>query len=164
MLVIGKPQIEFPKLLGIPTIEDSTGASQHRAVVHLLNNWGILKNVIGLCFDTTASNTGRFKGSATTIESTIGKSVLWLACRHHVYELHVKHVSDSIIGKRNTPSEALFVRFQKEWPNIDQDHTVSDSSIRKTNYLFLLMIPFLYRICPCLTLKWMLVCKISLIP
>jgi hypothetical protein len=31
-----------------------------------------LKNVIGLCFDTTASNTGCLKGSATIIESTVG--------------------------------------------------------------------------------------------
>lgn len=128
VLISGKPQIESPKLLGIPVIPDSTGVAQHLAVVDLLEDWGILKNVIGLCFDTTASNTGRLKGSATLIESTVGHSVLWLACRHHVYEVHVKHVSDSIIGKGNSPSEALFIRFQKEWPNIDQDHTVSDSS------------------------------------
>jgi hypothetical protein len=72
-----------------------------------------LKNVIGLCFDTTASNTGRLKGSAAIIKSTVDHSVLRLACRHHVYELDMKHVSVSIIGKRNSQSEALFVKFQK---------------------------------------------------
>jgi hypothetical protein len=59
-----KPQIESPKLLEIPVIPDSTGVAQHRAVVNLLEDWGILKNVIGLCSDTTASNTGSLKGSA----------------------------------------------------------------------------------------------------
>ena len=67
VLVSGKPQIESPKLLGISVIPDSTGVAQHLAVVDLLEDWGILKNVIGLCFDTTASNTGRLKGSATII-------------------------------------------------------------------------------------------------
>ncbi len=100
-------------MLGIPVIPDSTGVAQHRAVVDLLEDWGILNNVIGLCFDTTASNTGRLKGSAAIIKSTVDHSVLWLACRHHVYELDMKHVSVSIIGKRNSPSEALFVRFKK---------------------------------------------------
>lgn len=51
-------------------------------------------------FDTTSSNTGRFKGSATAIESTLNKAVLWLACYHHVYEIHVKHVSDYFMGKK----------------------------------------------------------------
>jgi hypothetical protein len=35
VLVSGKPQIESPKLLGIPVISDSTGVAHHRAVVDL---------------------------------------------------------------------------------------------------------------------------------
>jgi hypothetical protein len=45
----------------------------------------------------------------------------------------VKHVSDCIIGKRNIPSESLFVRFQKEWPDLDQDQAVrSQDSFKKS--------------------------------
>ena len=121
MLVSGFPTLSAPKLLGIPVIQDSTGSSQHNAVVQLLGEWDILDKVIGLVFDTTSSNTGRFKGSATAIETTLKKAVMWLACRHHVYEIHVKHVSDHFMGKRNSPSESLFVRFQKEWAELDLD-------------------------------------------
>ncbi len=50
-----------------------------------------------------------------------------------MYEIHVKHVSDCIIGKRNSPSESLFVRFQKEWPDLDQDQAVrSQDSLKKS--------------------------------
>lgn len=121
MLVSGFPTLSTPKLLGIPVIQDSTGSSQHNAVVQLLGEWDILDKVIGLVFDTTSSNTGRFKGSATAIETTLKKAVMWLACRHHVYEIHVEHVSDHFMGKRNSPSESLFVRFQKEWAELDLD-------------------------------------------
>jgi hypothetical protein len=62
---------------------NSTGSSQHDAVVNLLKEWKAIDNVIGLVFDTTASNTGRIKGSATAIQKKMGRSLLWLACRHH---------------------------------------------------------------------------------
>ncbi|KZR97635.1 Cc8K15.2-like protein, partial [Daphnia magna] len=80
-------------LLGIPVIKDSTGMSQHNAVIKLLDEWEVTDNVVGMVFDTTASNTGRWKGCATSIEFTLDRAVLWLACRHHMYELHVKHVA-----------------------------------------------------------------------
>ena len=55
-----------------------------------------------MVFDTTASNTGRHKGSASAIEATLGSAILWLACHHHVYEIHVKHVSDHVLGTTKT--------------------------------------------------------------
>ncbi|KZS02306.1 Uncharacterized protein APZ42_000705 [Daphnia magna] len=123
ILISGKPDLENPKLLGIPVIANSTGEAQHNAVIDLLREWKVFDKVVGLVFDTTASNTGRLKGSATSIEKTLGRAVLWFACRHHVYEIHVKHVSDSVMGKRNSPSEALFVRFQKDWKDFDQEQS-----------------------------------------
>ena len=113
LLASSRPQLEQPKLLGIPVINDSTGSSQHNAIVALLRKWGVLDKVIGLVFDTTASNTGRLRGCATSMETTLKKSVLWLACRHHMYEIHIKHVSDALNGKRNCPSETLFVKIPK---------------------------------------------------
>lgn len=116
--------MKIQKLLGIPISENSTEMAQHGAIVKLLKSWEVFDKVIGLVFDTTASNTGRIKGCATTVEETLERAVLWFACRHHMYEIRIKHVSDEVIGKRNSPSESLFVRFQKEWKNFDQDKTV----------------------------------------
>jgi hypothetical protein len=108
-----------PKLLGIPSIPDSTGESQNKAVVTLMEDWEVIDSVVAMCFNTTASNTGRWKGSVALIERRLNHPVMWLACRHHVYELHIKHVAEFIMGKRNSPSEGLFRRFKKEW---DQDY------------------------------------------
>lgn len=139
ILVSGKPELEIPKLLGIPVISSITGAAQHDAIVNLLRSWKVIDNVVGLVFDTTASNTGRIKGCATVIEKTLDRAVLWFACRHHVYELHVKHVSDEIIGKRNSPSESLFVRFQKEWPDFNQDQAVSSIGLLYKDVFYILL-------------------------
>lgn len=110
ILVSGKPHLEAPKLLGVPIISDSTGLSQKNAVVNLLSTWEVTDNVIGLVFDTTASNTGIHRGCATLLEQQLGRAVLWLACRHHFYELHIKHVWSAVIGDSNSPIEPLLKR------------------------------------------------------
>jgi hypothetical protein len=125
-LISGFPQLESPKLLGVPNITNSTGRQQHDAVVRLLGKWGVFKELIALVFDTTSSNTGRFQGAATYIERTLGHAVLWFACRHHVFEIHIQHVAESICGKRNTPSESIFKRFQKDFPELNQDIQVNE--------------------------------------
>jgi hypothetical protein len=46
--------------------------------------------------------------------------ILWLACRHHVHEIHIKHVGDKVLGARGGPSDKLFVRFQDEFSSLDK--------------------------------------------
>ena len=102
-------------------IPDSNGDSQHKEVFKLLEEWNIVENIVGAVFDTTSSNSGRWKGSVTLIERRLNHHIFWLACRHHVYELHIKHVAEVVMGKRNSPSEGLFLRFQKEWDDFEKD-------------------------------------------
>ena len=65
-----------------------------------MENWDIpLNQIIAMCFDTTASNTGEHEGACKHyFEDTIARAVLWLACRHHIGELHIKHVDIRIRG------------------------------------------------------------------
>jgi hypothetical protein len=120
VLVSGGSFLRTPKLLGIPAMNDSTGLSQHNATMNLLEEWKIKDDVIALVFDTTASNTGRVNGCASLFEESLQHSILWLACRHHIYELHFKHVAGVIRGKTTGPTETLFVRFQADWDTLDQ--------------------------------------------
>ena len=47
------------QLLTVAKLTNGTGQSQANAVVTALEEWGLTENVIGMSFDTTASNTGR---------------------------------------------------------------------------------------------------------
>ena len=107
VLVSGGSFLPTPKLLGIPAMNGSTGLSQHNAVMNLLQEWKITDDVIALVFDTMASNTGRVHGCSALFEESLQRSILWLACRHHIYELHIKHVTDVIIGKTTGPTETF---------------------------------------------------------
>lgn len=126
VLISGFPLLESSKLLGVPIIPNSTGSAQHEAVVMLLEKWGVFRELIALVFDTTSSNTGRFQGAATCIEKTLGHAVLWCACRHHVFKIHIQHVAELICGKRKTPSEAIFKRFQNEFLDLKRETKVKE--------------------------------------
>ena len=69
------------------------------AVSEMIEKWHLpLEQIIGLCYDTTASNSGKEKGSVKLVEAIVKHACLWLACRHHVGELHIKHVNIRIRG------------------------------------------------------------------
>ena len=61
--------------------------------MELLKEWQIDHKIIGLLFDTTASNTGVHRGAAILLEQELttpqydNPRLLLLGCRHHVDEL-----------------------------------------------------------------------------
>ena len=48
--------------------------------------------------------------------------ILYLACRHHVYELHVKRVVQEMTGLTKDPGVPLFRRLKKEWHTLNIDY------------------------------------------
>lgn len=109
------------QLLGVPKLNSSTGEEQANAVVELLKEWDIMDYVSGICFDTTASNTGRLSGACKRIEDQLGKPLLYLACRHHINELVLKVAFEKSMNiKTSGPEVQIFKRFQNSWPNLDK--------------------------------------------
>lgn len=106
------------QLLGIPKLATATGSSIAEAVYDLSDEWITLQSYIGMCFDTTSVNTGRLNGACTLLEQKLGRSLLYLACRHHIFELPVAAIFNSMYGPSNGPTIALFDRFKKSWKDI----------------------------------------------
>jgi hypothetical protein len=120
ILVSGVPTAREGKLLAVPEIPDSTGASQAKAVYSALTDWNCIENVNGIVFDTTASNSGWMKGACVNIEEKLGKKQLWLACRHHVSERILSSTYILIFGKTTSPYNEAFKKFRDEiWKTID---------------------------------------------
>jgi hypothetical protein len=84
--------------------------------------------VKGLCFDTTATNTGRHLGTNIRFSQRQECILLELACRRHIYELHLKHFWEQITsGKTAAPENLMFKRFQTNWNDIKE--TVDSSNL-----------------------------------
>ena len=83
----------------------------------ILASWGLLPCIVGMVMDTTVSNTGVIKGAASKLEQILKHPVLWIGCRHHTCELHIKHACIAcrgdvfIKGKDNQ----LLKRLHTEW-------------------------------------------------
>ena len=110
-------------LLGAPVLPASTGMSMKNALVQqMLNVWDIHNDqIIALSWDTRASNTGHKTSSSTLFEQELQCSVMWLACYHHIGELHVKHAHIKVRGVWNGPSDKTFDDSCTEFPNLPAD-------------------------------------------
>ncbi|XP_074107200.1 uncharacterized protein LOC141532646 [Cotesia typhae] len=75
------------QLLGVPKMNSGTADNQTSAILSTLSEWGITNYVKAMCFDTTAVNTGIHNGTCKAIEKTLGRELIWLPCRHHIFEI-----------------------------------------------------------------------------
>ena len=106
------------KLLGVPKLGSGTGREIADAVAVLLVSWGAGIDTVGMCFDTTASNTGRFSGACVLLESLFQRPLLWMACRHHMFDVLLAEVFKECIGPSTGPDILLFKHFRSTWSKL----------------------------------------------
>lgn len=90
-----------------------------QAIIQTINEWNLRNRIKGLCFDTTASNTGTKNGVCVQLETEFGQQLLNLACRHHISEIMLEKVY-GIHDVLRSPNLELFGNFKDFWPRIDQ--------------------------------------------
>ena len=117
-IAISVPNIIPGQFLASLVIPDGTGLSMAKAVFELASEYCLLSKTEAMVFDTTASNTGQWKGSVSRFEKSEGRSLFWLACRHHISELHIKHTHEVLRGPSRGPDDPLFKRFKTIYGSI----------------------------------------------
>lgn len=90
------------QLLGAPILEDGGGFSIGNAVFSFLDDWNQLDKVECCCLDTTSTNTGCWQGAAVRLEQLIGRSLLYLPCRHHIAEVILRSVFERKVSMFKT--------------------------------------------------------------
>jgi len=106
------------KLLGVSALLSGTGRDTAEAVLQQLKSWQCDSVIIGMCFDTTASNTGRLSGACQLLENALNRNLLWLACRHHMHEILLSDVFTICFGPSSGPEVILFNRFREKWDKL----------------------------------------------
>lgn len=109
------------QLLGVPKLQSSSGSEIAGAVYKLLIDWNIADAIAGASFDTTACNSGRLRGAAVLLEQKLGRSLLYLPCRHHICELSLRAAFESKTGKTTGVNVPLFAKFKGLWKNMDKN-------------------------------------------
>jgi len=112
--------LDVEKLLGIPMLPVGTGVMMGNKVVEFVRDWpGVEEHLAGLCFDTTASNTGIHAGAITVVQQAFNRRLLFLACRHHMLEICASAVFDAFFASKG-PEIELFGRLKLQWDFIDK--------------------------------------------
>lgn len=107
------------QILGIPKII-GTGESEAKAVISVvLCEWKLNNQIKGLCFDTTASNTGINVGTYVKIEQLLQRELWNLSCCHHVLEIILSSVFLKAIRPSSGPNVEIFQNFCLKWSGID---------------------------------------------
>ncbi|KAL4090485.1 hypothetical protein QTP88_025312 [Uroleucon formosanum] len=107
------------QLLGVPALNTGTGSDQANAVYQTIVEWCLTENVQAFCSDATASNTGRLNGACVLLEQLLEREIVYLPCRHHIYEIVLKSVFDLKLSGTSGPDVAIFKRFQLAWVTMD---------------------------------------------
>ena len=110
------------KLIAVPETKSGTGKAESEVVLKELKDWDIKEQVVSLVFDTTASNTSGEVGACHYLELYVDSPVLWTACRHHVYELHIKKVTEVVTGQTKDPGVEIFRRLKSQWYSLVIDY------------------------------------------
>src|SRR6218665_722866 len=86
------------KLLGVRLLlPNGTGQAEATAVFSLIQEWDLAGRVKFMCFDTTPSNIEAQAGACVLLEKKLGRDLISLACRHHIMELIVAKVFETLM-------------------------------------------------------------------
>lgn len=117
ILVSGKG---VDQLLAVPKLPDGKGETMASAIFETILSWNLYDKIKCMCFDTTASNTGRINGACVLLEQKMQKELIWFACRHHILEILLESVVVTAVGPSSGPEIMIFKRFKSYWAKINQ--------------------------------------------
>ena len=109
------------QLLCVPKLQAGSGQAIANALYDNVKDWELENCICSICFDTTASNTGKKKGACVLFEQMLEKDILYLACRHHIHEIMLQAVFFATMGPSTSPDIPLFMRFKNSWIQISAD-------------------------------------------
>ncbi|KAK3907392.1 2-succinyl-5-enolpyruvyl-6-hydroxy-3-cyclohexene-1-carboxylate synthase [Frankliniella fusca] len=113
------------QLLGAVPVPNGKANEIVAAVMGQVSAWGITEQVKALSFDTTSVNTGWKNGAAVGIERALGKDLLWLPCRHHVFERVLEDVFHTVMGPSTGPEVGIFRVLQQKWASVDHQKFIT---------------------------------------
>ena len=83
-------------------------------IIEILEENSLKEDIKGLVFDIIASNIGKEKGENSRLNIYLGRPVMHLACKHHVYECHIKNAA-KLFRTTSGPENQLFKKLLDEF-------------------------------------------------
>jgi hypothetical protein len=136
-------------LLGIVECDSSKGSDMADVIHEILMFYEITSDqIFAVCCDTTAANTGCYKGANILVSEILQKHLSWFMCRRHVLEVHITHYMAALTGiKTKGPRRELYVRLKDAWPRLKPKlEASSNEELVKFNWKSLIVGSDIHRI------------------
>lgn len=104
--------------LGLFPVESKRSADCVPPIMNAIEKNSLQQRVVGLVCDTEAVNTGRLTGICVEIERALKTPVLHLMCRHHIFEVVLRDVFESIFGGTTGARITTFDILKESWHEI----------------------------------------------
>ena len=103
-------------LLGVVPCPSGKGDDMAVYIQNVLEYYDVTENIIAVCADTTASNTGSKNGAIVILSKVFDQPFIWLLCRHHIAEIHISWCFKALSKTKTTgPSKQMYKDFQQQW-------------------------------------------------
>lgn len=109
--------------LGPNIINDHGAATCATEIIDVITEYNLFNRIIGIVCDTENVNTGHLTGVCVRIEKFLGIDLLNLMCRHHIYDLILKHVGEFLFGHSTAPTfDFGCLKLKKAWETLNLPH------------------------------------------
>ena len=95
--------------------------------------------ITALVFDTTSLNTGIENGVIVRLERMLGKPLLQLARRHHIFELVCGAACSRVYGSITGPTQAAFKKLISVWDSLDKKNCSSVQNFPLNRFLTIMI-------------------------
>ncbi|KAJ6647989.1 hypothetical protein Bhyg_03214, partial [Pseudolycoriella hygida] len=129
--------IDTEKIVTVARAENGKGLVAAYIVYENVQKWNCLESIIAKCTDTTFANTGCTNGAVVLFEKLMKKNLLYLACRHHMFELVIGAIFIQLFEETTAPSSPMFENFKRDWCLIDESKfaPLNTDIFKKSTYL-----------------------------
>lgn len=104
--------------LGLFRVNSKSSADCTPQIVNAIERHFLQQRVVGLMCDTERVNTGRLTGICVEIERALERPLLNFACRHHILEVVLRDVFESIFGGTTGARITIFDDLKTNWHHI----------------------------------------------
>lgn len=73
-------------------------------LINIIEEHNLNNRIAGIVCDTENTNTGHISGVCVRLENYLERDLLYFMCRHHIYDLILKHVSEFLFGRSTAPT------------------------------------------------------------
>lgn len=113
--------------LGLLIVESHSGFDCGITVSGEIKKNHLQNRIVGMVCDTENVNTGWANGACAVIERELQNQLLHLMCRHHVFEVMLKDVFQTVFGKSSGPAVTTFDILNGNWAKIKHNKYTYDA-------------------------------------